>query len=107
LRRDIFAFATRTPSFLVGCGFGWAALFGFPAAGIIGKTGVVTLPPRAVGCVVIGPAIHLFFGMPDISICAPRLEKRGTWCRALLSLTNDRDGGPNNHRHRTRTAPRR
>jgi hypothetical protein len=64
LRRDIFAFATRTPSVRVGCGFGCAAFFGFPAAGIIGKTGVATLPARSNGCVVIGPAIDFFLGMP-------------------------------------------
>jgi hypothetical protein len=64
LRRVIFAFATRTPSVLVGSGFGWAARFGFPAAGIIGKTGVATIASRSIGCVVIGPAIDLFLGMP-------------------------------------------
>jgi hypothetical protein len=60
----IFAFATRTPSVLVGSGFGWAACCCFPAAGIIGKTGVAAIASRWLGWVVIGPAIDLFLGMP-------------------------------------------
>jgi hypothetical protein len=108
LRRDILAFATRTPSFLVGAGFGRIAFFSFPAAGMTGKTGVATLPSRASGCVVIGPAIDVsFFGIAGYRIWTRPSKKRGICCRALFSLTNDRDGGPNIRHRRTGTAPTR
>jgi hypothetical protein len=64
LRRDILAFATRTPSFRVGCGLGRAGFFCFPAAGIIGKAGVAAVAARSIDCVLMGPAIELSLGMP-------------------------------------------
>jgi len=81
-------------------------LFGFPAAGIMGKTGVATRPARSTGCVVIGPAIIVFFAMPDHSIWR-RQEARQLIAAIQLFLTNDRGDGPNSHRRRTRTAPER
>jgi len=64
LRRDIFAFATRTPSVLVGCGFGRAGFFCFPAVGIIGNAGVAAVASRSIDWVLMGPEIDLSFGMP-------------------------------------------
>jgi hypothetical protein len=63
LRRDIFAFAARTPSALVDFCFG----FGFPTVGM-DRTGVDTIEVCSVGCVLIGPMVSLSWGMMDNSL---------------------------------------
>jgi len=65
LRRDIFAFATRTPSVRVGWGFGRKGFFSFPAVGIIGKAGVAAVVARSIDCVLMGPEIDVSLGMPE------------------------------------------
>jgi hypothetical protein len=75
LRRDIFAFATRTPSALVGFCFGGA--FTFPAVGITGRTGVDIIEVRAVGCVLIVPVVGLSLGIADNSLRSHSFETPG------------------------------
>jgi hypothetical protein len=81
LRRVIFAFATRTPSALVAFCLSFVDVWTFPAVGIIGNRGVGTIDARSFGCVLIGPAVGLFFGMVD-NCFLPNLFKRA---RAYLS----------------------
>ena len=72
----IFAFATRTPSILVGSRFGCGAFFTFPADGIIGRTGVAIIEARSIGCIRIGPAVGLFLDMSDNSL-RPKFVHKG------------------------------
>jgi hypothetical protein len=78
LRRVIFAFATRTPSVLVGVCFDCGAFITFPADGIIGRTGVALIEARSIGCILIGPAVGLFLGMSDNSLRPNSFKKART-----------------------------
>jgi hypothetical protein len=80
LRRVIFAFATRTPSALVGFCLGAIDVLAFPAVGIIGNTGVGIIDARSIGCVLIGPAVGLFLGIAD-NFFLPNSFKKA-WTRA-------------------------
>jgi hypothetical protein len=77
LRRDIFAFATRTSSALVGFCLGSIEVLAFPAVGIVGNTGVCNIDARSIGCVVIGPGVGLILGTVDESfhpICSEAFD---------------------------------
>jgi hypothetical protein len=92
LRRIILAFATRTPSTLIGFCFG-VAFFTFPAVGIIGRTGVAIIEARSIGCVLIGPAVDLSFGMVDNSLRPNSFKGADQSPRELLLVQPSRAPG--------------
>lgn len=68
----------------MGCGFGRAGFFCFPAVGIIGNAGVAAVASRAIDWVLMGPEIDLSFGMPDNALWLPLFKERGTFAALFL-----------------------